>query len=426
MYMPAAMLARKTGIAPELIVIVLVVTEIVGALFIIDRAAAAANLGSRERNVSTWSLALLLAILPGAVFGQREHIAVIALTPFVAITAIRWRGLDPGAIAIFAGLGAGLAMCIKPFFAVVIGLPIICCIVRQRSFRPLFIPEVFAVAATTISYGAIVAAFFPAYLFVYAPMVADAYLPIRRDLLSLVLIPIAVISVSILLLRLVTSRDFNMWRDGTPWLAASVGGAATFVLQGKGWPYTAYAFCLFAMATPLLHFSTKTLRPSGALTGVAVLVLLGIYLSPAPDFPPLEQRVQALVKNPRLLAITDHIGLGHPLVRQLDGVWVGSSCAQLLAGGAILREQASQLTQGERDKLDDIIHFERRQLLADLRDGRPDVILVDTYLLSSFQFDWLAWASSDPEVKAELSHYREAETVGRVRIFVDQSALQRS
>jgi hypothetical protein len=132
------------------------------------------------------------------------------------------------------------------------------------------------------------------------------------------------------------------------------------------------------------------------------------------------------VKNPRLLAITDHIGLGHPLVRQLDGVWVGSSCAQLLAGGAILREQASQLTQGERDKLDDIIHFERRQLLADLRSGRPDVILVDTYLLSSFQFDWLAWASSDPEVKAELSHYREAETVGRVRIFVDQSALQRS
>ncbi|WP_245331940.1 hypothetical protein [Bradyrhizobium sp. NAS80.1] len=141
MYMPAAMLARKTGVAPELIVILLVIIEIVGALFIIDRAAAAANLGSRERNVSTWSLALLLAILPGAVFGQREHIAVIALTPFVAITAIRWRDLDPGPIAIFAGLGAGLAMCIKPFFALVVGLPIICSVVRQRSLRPLFTPR---------------------------------------------------------------------------------------------------------------------------------------------------------------------------------------------------------------------------------------------------------------------------------------------
>lgn len=426
MYMPAAMLARKTGAAPELIVILLVIIEIVGALFIIDRAAAAANQGSRERNVSTWSFALLLAILPGAAFGQREHIAVIALTPFVAITAIRWRDLDPGPIAIFAGLGAGLAMCIKPFFALVVGLPIICCVVRQRSLRPLFTPETFAAAATTIGYGALVVAFFPAYLFVYAPMVTEAYLPIRREFLSLILIPIAVISVSIMLLRLVASPEFKMWRDGTPWLAASIGGAATFILQGKGWPYTAFALCVFAMATPLLHFCTRTLRPSGVVASVAILVLLGIYLSPASDFPPLEQRVQALVKHPRLLSITDHIALGHPLVRQLDGVWVGSSCAQLLAGGAILREETSRPTQGEREKLDGIIHFERRQLLADLRDGRPDVILVDTYLLSSFRFDWLAWASSDPEVETELRNYREVETVGRVRIFVDQSALRRS
>jgi len=317
-------------------------------------------------------------------------------------------------------------MCIKPFFALVVGLPIIFCVVRQRSLRPLFPPEVFAAAATTIGYGAIVAAFFPAYLFVYAPMVTEAYLPIRRELLSLILIPIAVISVSIMLLRLVASQDFKMWRDGTPWLAASIGGAATFILQGKGWPYTAFALCLFAMATPLLHFCTKTLRPSGVVTSLAILVLLGIYLSPASDFPPLEQRVQALVKHPRLLSITDHIALGHPLVRQLDGVWVGSSCAQLLAGGAILREETSQPTQGEREKLDGIIHFERRQLLADLRDGRPDVILVDTYLLSSFRFDWLAWARSDPEVETVLRNYREVETVGRVRIFVDQSALRRS
>jgi hypothetical protein len=60
-------------------------------------------------------------------------------------------------------------MCIKPFFALVVGLPIIVCVVRQRSLRPLFTPEVFAAAATTIGYGAIIAALFPAYLFVYAP-----------------------------------------------------------------------------------------------------------------------------------------------------------------------------------------------------------------------------------------------------------------
>ena len=38
LYMPAAQLARWTGIAPEIIVIVLVIIEIIGSLVVIDRA----------------------------------------------------------------------------------------------------------------------------------------------------------------------------------------------------------------------------------------------------------------------------------------------------------------------------------------------------------------------------------------------------
>ena len=41
LYTPAAFLGRLTGIAPEIIVAVLVIIEIAGALVIIDRAAAA-------------------------------------------------------------------------------------------------------------------------------------------------------------------------------------------------------------------------------------------------------------------------------------------------------------------------------------------------------------------------------------------------
>lgn len=425
MYMPAVMVARRAGVAPEVVVIILVIIEIAAALVIIDRMAASAKLDAGERNVWTWCLALLLAILPGAVFGQREHIAVIALTPFVVVTALRWRGLDPGLLAaVLAGLGAGLAISIKPFFALVAGLPIVLGIIRQRSLRPLLTAETFAAAATTITYGAILVAVFPAYLFVYAPMVTEAYLPIRRELGSLVPIPIAMIGTSLLFLRLVAPQSLKIWSDATPWLAAALGGAAAFLLQGKGWPYTAYALCMFAIAAPLLQSCTRTVRAPIMLAGLAVVALVGLYLSsPAPGFPPLERRVQALTKHPRLLTITDHIGLGHPLVRRLDGIWVGSSCAQLLSAGAILRQQTAQPTQGERAKLDGIIDFERRQLLADLRNGRPDVILVDTYLLSTFRFDWFAWANSDPDIRNELSRYREVDDIGRVRIFVDQSAL---
>jgi hypothetical protein len=423
LYMPAAWLARSIGLAPELVVIVLVIIEIVVALVVIDRANLAAKLGVGERTLFLWSFAFLLALLPGAVFGQREHVAIVALTPFVAVTELRWRGLGPGRTTFVAGLGAGLAMSIKPFFALVVGLPIIANVVRQRSLRPLLTAEAACAAIVVIGYGAVVATVFADYLSVYAPMVAEAYLPIRKELSGLLPLPVVVIGASIAFLRLLAPRQFRITGDATPWLAASIGGAATFLLQGKSWPYMAFGLCAFAIAASLLQVSAATLRKSVAIGGAAAVVLVAAYLSsPAPGFPPLAERVQALVKHPRLLTITDHVGLSHPLVRQIGGDWVGSSCAaQLLAGGAILRQNTSQPAEAEQARLDGIIAFERRHLLEDIRNGRPDVILVDTYLLSSFPFDWLAWANSDPELRAELMRYREAEDVGRVRILVDRS-----
>jgi hypothetical protein len=427
LYMPATILARITGIPPEIIVIILVTIEIAVALLVIDRAAVTAKLGAEERRISTCLLAFLFAILPSAVFGQREHIAVIALTPFVAVTAIRWRGLVPGPVAILAGLGAGLAISLKPYLALVVGLPIILCVFRQRSIKPLFTPEACAAAAVVIGYGAVLVSFFPAYLFTYAPMVAAVYVPLRMDLGDLLFFPTVIIVASISFVRLSAPQDFKWEGDTTPWLAAAVGGAASFVLQGKGWTYTAFALCMFAIAAPLLHVRTKTLRGPVMIGALAAIVCIMSCLSlQVQPFPPLEGRILALAKHPRLITIGDHIALGHPLVRQINGSWVGNSCVQMLAAGATLLQNSSQLTQGERAKLDGIINFERRQLLADLRKGRPDVILVDTYLLSSVPFDWLAWANSDPDLRVELSNYREVEDVsGRVRMLVAQSNSER-
>jgi hypothetical protein len=287
----------------------------------------------------------------------------------------------------------------------------------------LLTPEACTAVVVVIGYGAVVVAAFPDYLSTSAPMVAEAYLPIRKELSGLLPLPIVVIGASIAFLRLLAPHQFKLWSDATPWLAASIGGAATFVLQGKGWAYMAFALCMFAIAAPLLHVCRKALRAPVVIGGLAAIALIGLYLSsPAPGFPPLAARVEALVKHPRLLTITDHVGPGHPLVREIGGTWVGSSCAaQLLAGGVILRQNGSQPTAAEGARLDSIIQFERQHLLADVRNGRPDIILVDTYLLSSFPFDWLAWANAEPELRAELSRYREADDVGRVRIFVDQS-----
>ncbi len=84
-------------------------------------------------------------------------------------------------------------------------------------------------------------------------------------------------------LRLSGPQNLKMGSAAIPWLAASVGGAASFLLQGKGWPYTAFALCLFAITAPLLQVGTKTLRAPVVIGGLATVVAIGLYLSsPAP------------------------------------------------------------------------------------------------------------------------------------------------
>jgi hypothetical protein len=281
-------------------------------------------------------------------------------------------------------------------------------------------------AAVVIGYGAVLVIVFPAYLFEYAPMVSAAYLPLRMNLGDLLSFPAMVIAGSIVFLGLLAPHEFKTERSATPWLAAALGGGASFVLQGKHWTYTAFALCVFAIAAPLLHARMRTTRMPVMIAGLAAIALIAYCLSlQVRPFPQLKERIQAFAKHPRLLTIGDHVALGHPLVREVNGTWVGSSCMQLLAAGAMMLQKTRQPTQGERARLDGIIDFERRHLLADLRAGRPDVILVDTHLLSAVPFDWLAWARSDPDLEAELSNYREFENAGgRVRILIARSGSE--
>jgi hypothetical protein len=133
--------------------------------------------------------------------------------------------------------------------------------------------------------------------------------------------------------------------------------------------------------------------------------------------------VSRLSPHPKLIALSDDISVGHPLVRKLGGQWVGSACSLFLAGAAISRETHGSLSPEERQKMESIIALDRIRLLADIRAGHPDVILVDHLLFSRIPFDWAAWAESDPALARELAAYEPAETVGRISIWLRRPSV---
>src|ERR1700686_638899 len=119
-YLPAVVMARELGLPAEIVTDGLVFAAAFASLAIVARLLKNSPVLD---GVAGWPLALLglavLTILPAKTFGQREHIAVIALLPALAVVAIRMKHQAPPLWGILAaGVGAGLTLSFKPHFVI--------------------------------------------------------------------------------------------------------------------------------------------------------------------------------------------------------------------------------------------------------------------------------------------------------------------
>ena len=158
-----------------------------------------------------WPLALLafavLALLPAKTFGQREHIAVIELLPALALYALRARAeRAPLWAIIIAGVGAGLAMAFKPYFAIGIFCGLAALAIQTRSWRILFAPENFIAAAIVAIYGVCVVVFYPEFFSFIAPLVRDVYIRVGASPLEMLKTPAVLIWVALMFAGLIVKR----------------------------------------------------------------------------------------------------------------------------------------------------------------------------------------------------------------------------
>src|SRR5258708_24904254 len=137
LYLPAVVLARMFGWAPELVVDTLV---FICALVSLGIAARIIRHYRLLDGLPGWSLAAfalaVLTIFPAQTFGERDHVALIAALPALAVLAARGNGAKPLPWhCLVAGRGAGITICIKPHFALAIGLAVTGTTLYLRSWR---------------------------------------------------------------------------------------------------------------------------------------------------------------------------------------------------------------------------------------------------------------------------------------------------
>ena len=461
LYLPPVALARALGLHAEFAVaawgFAACAAALAAAAAILRRAGLIDQLGAASLGAALFALTLL----PGRAFDERDFFVALIALPALAVAAARAAGASPGWLAIgIAGLAMAAVVAIKPPYGLLFVGPLLYLAARRGVGAALWAGEYGLAAAVAVVYAGFVAWRFPAYVHDVLPAVATAYLPVRETLRDLAANAAVVAWVALAVaLALVAGRRLGAPLVATPALAA-LGGLATFFIQGKGWLYQAYpALALIALAcgaaldrrgaargrlaglaaAGLASAAVGALAPIPPFAGAIAVALIGggvwfglagrrmaaaerearlvelaaaaiagalwlFFAAPptAPD-PAFVRAVAALGAHPRLAAIAEGLGIGFPLVREVDGAWVQRTQGLLLTSGArrLIDEHPGDAALAAR--LAPIIARDRDMLAQDIRRNRPDGILVNTVNPRFHR-----WALADPTLAAALADYRLA------------------
>jgi hypothetical protein len=421
-YIPGIVIARALGLPAEVVTDGLVFLAIFASCAIVWRILKRSSVldGTQSQLLAFLAFAVL-AILPTQTFGQREHIAMVELLPVLAVFAVRMKGETPSRwAAVVAGLGCGLALSFKPHFAIAMLCALGCLVAYSRSWKLLFAPENLIAAAIAFLYPISVIAFYPEFFTIIGPLVRDIYVPVGIPFQALMAKPALPIWFAALAAIIVLKRHDKIDAVCLLLSTTSLGFAGVFFLQHKGWPYHSYpmiALALLALGHALASNKPHTARDrawrAGAIALFAVLFARSmLWFDVAFDARPLQASVAQLGPHPRILAITAEPGLGHPLVRALEGTWVSRQQGLWVEAYLQYMRQHAMIARQADPVLDAYAARERAMLVEDIKRVQPSVVLVD-----NLTGEWSAWLQSHPDVADLLSDYRLVETVNSIDIL---------
>jgi hypothetical protein len=328
-----------------------------------------------------------------------------------------------------------VTICIKPHFALAIACAVAVSALHRRSWRLLFVVENWIAAAIAVAYGISVVVFYPAFLTDVMPLVADVYLPVRLSLMQSLLDTAVVLWAAAVLMILLLRRGTGFHPGFAVMLTASAGFAAAYVVQGKGWPYQSYP--MLALALIALGLAIARRRQAMERTGESyrfkdICAVLAFCFIAVKSFAWLDIAVEdraatAMVEriappHPSIMLISDDVALGHPLVRAVQGRWISRVGSLWIMEDAAIQRFAGGIDAAKDRRLAAYMEAGRQQLLGEIRDGKPNIILIDDradhIVVGKHGASWREWVNADRDLSALLAaDYRAVGNADGLAIF---------
>jgi len=401
--------------------------------------------GAQRRALA--AVAAVLLLLPRHDYGQREHLALILTLPYVALLGVRAGGQGATrALAIGAGIAAGIGMSLKPHFALLLILAVGFLALRARiGFRrAALLPEHGAAALTGLAAVAAVLLFAHGWVR-FAGEYGGLYLRyIAENPLLVALSGVgAAVGVFALLALLALGPHAGARRPAAEALLLAAGSFhLAAALQGKGFQYHFLPTIGFGALSIALLWSglrrplPRLAPPLYGAAAFAILATLATYsvrdiaihaAGGSPRRPDLDPAVDALSRivraegpSPTIMVFSTSIASGFPLTTETgarwssrhSGLWMLSALYsdQLFQGRMVVPRAPGQRPPLERRLLD--------EMYQDLRARPPALLFVITPDPSfngwagARQFDYLEYFASETGLAELLSRYSASGEVG--------------
>ena len=431
-YLPAIVSARIAGLEPELAVTLLAFAGVVLSLWLCGRILSDGELLQPHERASMAALGcILLLILPGDAFAQREHIALIAIMPMLCVYGLRANGASVGtAFAVLVGIGGGIAVAIKPYFASALLVPfayVAWRTRRQRLASLIFAPEHVSLGLVLAAYAGVIVALFSNYIRDMLPIVLAVYAPLRvSNYFAVLATSIILIAMNILVARAVGATEFRNSIIRV-FVLAVVGFAIAMLAQAKSWQYHSYpamalsllvlGFVLLQkLSNPEVRLTSPISWPQNIVFGAALFAALyaieSFWFLSDPSRVRLVQEVARLAPaHPRVASINGGAEFAFPLTRKLQGTPIWPAPFQWISAGADRMLQSAALDPATRSTLERYAWTDRQELVRAIRAQRPDVILIGTGPDER-------WSRAHAEVADALTAYRQVKTVDGVEIWL--------
>jgi hypothetical protein len=423
-YLPAVFLGRVFAAPPELFVVLLTFFGAgISAWLAATILRRAGLLPPSETYGALAITAYVLLVVPAFCFAEREHLALLALLPMVALAAARASG---GRVAwrdaVVAGIGCGVACAFKPYFLLPAACIVVCAAGLRRKPKLLLGPEIFAAAAVILAYGIAIFAFFPAYVSTALPLALEVYAPLRDSPTHILASPLFLANFIVLAALLLAARSDKAQPRTLVLAAASAGFLATFMIQGKGWMNHAYpgmALALLASASFLSESAEaeRARRVFALFVFVPALCLAPFLFGTTKDFgngeeyPGLTAAVQRVAPaHPKIAALAEQLDVGHPLVRRLGGTWVGHQNCLWVSWGVRYLLSQRPASASQRARLLSAMRDDEATFAADVVRGNPDILLVENK-------DVETWARRQPALAAIFPDYRHVDDASGVEVW---------